>query len=118
MNRLANLRQWENRHIALWLLKDTCWLLDYEAVAMLMAGPTISLAIWITWQYRQSWSDMAHNAAVCCWISGNIVWMTGEFFFNDNWRSFAQWFFFAGLGVVAVYYAGQILAKKAKNIDS
>jgi hypothetical protein len=39
--------------------------------------------------------------------------MAGEFFANDTWRPYAQWFFFAGLLTLAVYYIS-LLAKKAK----
>ena len=69
-----------------------------------MAAPTLSLAFWLTWQTRKRSPDLAHNVAVCCWILGNIVWMIGEFFYADNWRPYAQWFFFIGLATMALYY--------------
>ena len=77
---------------------------------MTMAIPTITLAVWLTWQSRNRMADLAHNMAVCFWIGGNIVWMIGEFFYNDNWRPYAQWFFFSGLATMAIYY-GNVAVK-------
>ena len=98
-------RRWENAHIALWLCKDTCWILNVKILALTMAAPTLALAIAITWQFRKSRTELVHNLAVCCWITGNVVWMVGEFYHDDMWRPYAQWFFFGGLGIVGVYYA-------------
>lgn len=111
----GSFRRWENAHIALWLVKDTCWLLDFKAGALLMAGPTISLALWITWRLRASRTEFVHNLAVVCWICGNIVWMLGEFFYNDTWRPYAKWFFFIGLAVVGQYYVRAVVSRPRKT---
>jgi hypothetical protein len=34
-------RLFENAHVALWLVKDTCWLLSYKTAALALAIPTI-----------------------------------------------------------------------------
>lgn len=115
-------RKLENSHVALWLVKDTCWLMGWPFGAFLMAIPTVIMAFYITWRTRRSTSELAHNLAVCCWILANITWMTGEFFYNDTWRPFAAVFFFAGLAIIALFYGRQLLlpanhkpAKKAAS---
>lgn len=99
-----NLREYENLHVALWLLKDTCWVLTWKVPAMLMIIPTLLVAIHITWRSRKHISDLFHNAAVCLWISANATWMTGEFFYDDGTRPYALVFFISGMIVVTIYY--------------
>lgn len=98
------LRSFENLHIVLWLLKDTCWVLDYKIPGMVMIVPTVTVALYITWLSRASSAELAHNLAVVCWICANSIWMVGEFFYNDTLRPVATVFFVLGLVMVAVYY--------------
>src|ERR1019366_4785127 len=98
------LREYENLHIALWLLKDTCWVMTWRIPGMLMIFPTLFVAIHIAWKSRKQIDDLFHNIAVCLWIAANATWMTGEFFYNDGLRLYASVFFALGLIVVAVYY--------------
>ena len=114
---MKNIREYENLHIALWLLKDTCWVTAgtypadsmwhhaWQIFGMIMIVPTLAVAIHITWRSRKQISDLFHNIAVCLWITANAVWMTGEFFFEDGTRGIAKIFFAAGIIVVAIYYA-------------
>ena len=99
-----NIREYENLHIALWLIKDTCWVMGWSIGGMLMIMPTLFVAIHITWRARKDLADLFHNVAVCCWISANAIWMTGEFFFQDGLRNYAMIFFSMGLVVVAIFY--------------
>lgn len=108
-----NIRDYENAHIALWLLKDTCWVMMWRTLGMLMIVPTLGVAIHITWRSRKNISDLFHNIAVCLWISANATWMTGEFFGYENLRHYATGFFFTGIVVVAIYYF--ILYPRRKN---
>jgi hypothetical protein len=98
------MRKFENLHIALWLLKDSFWVMDMHFLGMLMIFPTLLLAIYITWKCRAIISETMHNIAVCLWIMANSVWMTGEFFFNDTLRPYATIFFVSGLLTVGYYY--------------
>ncbi|MFM1744491.1 MAG: hypothetical protein RLZZ630_428 [Bacteroidota bacterium] len=98
------IRSYENLHIVLWLLKDTCWVLDYKIPGLVMIVPTIAVALFITWLSRSSTAELAHNMAVVCWICANSVWMVGEFFYNDTLRPYATFFFVLGLVMVAAYY--------------
>lgn len=116
-----NIREYENLHIALWLVKDTCWVATYRTAGMIMIIPTIVVAIHIAWRSRKQVSDLFHNIAVCMWISANGIWMTGEFFFEDGLRPYALVFFASGLITVGCYYAFHLpkrLAKKDLNEDT
>lgn len=99
-----SMREYENLHIVMWLLKDTCWVLDFKIPGLIMIFPTILVAIHITWLYRNNRSELFHNLAVVTWICANSVWMIGEFFFNDTLRPIATVFFVLGLLLVSTYY--------------
>ncbi|MDB5281785.1 MAG: hypothetical protein JWO06_860 [Bacteroidota bacterium] len=99
------IREYENLHIALWLLKDTCWVMSWHTAGMIMIIPTLAVAIHIAWKSRTQLDDLFHNIAVCLWITANAIWMTGEFFYEDGTRKYATVFFALGIIVVAAYYA-------------
>jgi uncharacterized membrane protein (GlpM family) len=100
----GKLRDYENFHIVLWLLKDSCWVMEFKIPGLIMIIPTIAVAIHITWLHRQSMSELYHNLAIVSWITANSVWMIGEFFFKDTLRPVAAVFFVIGLLLVSVYY--------------
>ena len=110
-----NIRRYENLHIFLWLIKDTCWVLNATTIGMLIAIPTIIVAIHITWLSRKVISELLHNLAVCCWISANITWMIGEFFYDDTTRPIALVFFIAGLCCVSLYYFYYLPFREKEN---
>ena len=99
-----NIRAYENLHIAIWLIKDTCWVMTFKVGGMLMIIPTLVVAVHLAWRSRKNVSDLFHNIAVCLWITANATWMTGEFFYYDGLRPYAMVIFAAGLIVVAFYY--------------
>ena len=99
-----NIRQYENLHIAFWLIKDSCWVASFRPLGMLMIIPTLYVAFDLAYRSRKNVSDFCHNIAVCLWIMANATWMTGEFFFKDTLRPYAGVFFVLGLLVVAYYY--------------
>jgi len=109
----AKLREYENLHIVLWLLKDTCWVLDYQMAGLIMVIPTIGVATHLTWISRKSHAELFHNLAVVCWICTNSIWMTGEFFYEDSLRPFSTVFFVCGLIMVGIYYT--ILRPRRNN---
>ena len=112
-----NIRQYENLHIAFWLIKDSCWVMSFKLLGMFMIIPTLFVAVHIAWLSRKNQADLFHNIAVCLWISANATWMTGEFFFRDTLRPYATVFFVLGLIVVAFYYIVYFpkLAKQENN---
>jgi len=112
MLKFKDIREYENLHILMWLLKDTCWVMLWEIGGLIMIIPTIAVAIHITWLRRNFKSDLYHNLAVCFWISANSVWMIGEFFYGDALRPVATAFFLAGLFTVGIYYTVVIHREK------
>lgn len=108
---LKDIRKYENFHIVLWLVKDFCWCADVKWLGMVIAIPTIIISLHITYLSRFQIAELVHNAAVSCWIMANIIWMTGEFFFNDGLRPPALVFFVLGMLIVAWYYGRMLVAK-------
>lgn len=93
----------ENAHILLWLIKDTCWALEWKPGGVIMIFPTVSVAFYLMWKSRKVRAELYHNIAVCFWILANSTWMVGEF--NDSdFRIYAAGLFGCGLVVLAVYY--------------
>lgn len=107
---LRTVRDFENFHILLWLIKDTCWLMDWPVLGTISIAPTLGFALYITYRSRQSTTELVHNAAVCLWIVANSLWMLGEFYYEDTTRPIAVWFFAGGLGLVVSYYLSRLTA--------
>jgi hypothetical protein len=112
------IREYENFHIVLWLLKDTCWALGWETGGMIMIVPTLIAGIYIAYRSRKVIADLFHNIAVCFWITANGIWMFGEFYFNDGLRNYALVFFALGLIVVGFYYIFKYPKKKNLLINA
>lgn len=94
----------ENLHILLWIGKDTAWVNEWRVLGVSMIGPTLAVAIYLTFKTRFNRADFIHNLAVCWWLCANSVWMIGEFFFDDHTRGFAMIFFGIGLLTLAIHY--------------
>ncbi len=101
---IGAVRKKENLHIVLWLLKDFGWIMNFQVLALVMAVPTLWLAGQLCWMTRGDKSELHHNVAVLCWITANVVWMSGEFFYNDGIRHLAAPFFVLGLLILAKFY--------------
>jgi hypothetical protein len=99
------IRQLENVHVAFWLIKDYSWCTSTKWLGVAMIGPTLAFAIGIAYQTRDHVEECIHNVATCFWIAANIVWMVGEFYFDDGTRSQARVLFWAGLLVLSAWYA-------------
>lgn len=76
---IKNQRLLENLHLPLWIIKDTCWMMQLKWLGIMMIGPTIGMAIYITYVSRKSPMDLWPNLSVLCWICANATWMAGEF---------------------------------------
>jgi amino acid transporter len=100
---IKQLRHFENFHIILWLIKDSCWLFHFKVGGVIMVIPTIAMAFFIAYKTKDYMQLLLPNIAVCCWISANAVWMLGEFFdFNHIWYAFS--FFLTGIVVIVFYF--------------
>lgn len=115
---LKNIRAFENLHILLWLVKDSCWIMDFHIGGMIMIVPTILAAIHITWRWRKDVSEFLHSLAVTFWILANAIWMIGEFFYDDTLRPYAIPFFIAGLISVGIYYVYVLPKQRARSHSS
>ena len=76
---MIDIRKLENAHLPLWLLKDTCWMMQWRIAGMLMVVPTIAVALWMIYHTRQT-NEKWINVATTFWIIGNSYWMCVEFF--------------------------------------
>jgi len=112
MESIRKFRPFENFHIVLWLVKDTCWCTVSKTMGVIMIVPTILLAVYITWIHRKDRAELFHNLAVVFWISANSVWMIGEFYYDDTTRNLAMYFFAAGLASAFYFYVTEYLFKR------
>jgi hypothetical protein len=113
MKLFKDFRSYENAHIALWLVKDCCWVSGWKIPGVLMIVPTLFVAIHIAWNSRKNIHDLFHNIAICFWIGANASWMLNEFFFEDHYRIVAKIFFAIGMSIIVFYYT--FLFKKYKR---
>jgi hypothetical protein len=104
---ITDLRKKENLHVVFWLLKDFAWLSDIKWLGMGMAVPTVLLSVWLTMKSRGNRIDFFHNIAVSFWITGNSMWMAGEFYFNDSIRHLVKPLFLIGFVFVGYYYVSE-----------
>jgi hypothetical protein len=98
------IRSFENMHILIWLVKDTCWVLDFKGLGVAAIFPAVGMAVYIALLTRKSPREFWHNLAVCAWILANSIWMVGEFFFSDATRPWALLFFITGFLCIGFYY--------------
>jgi hypothetical protein len=104
MNELMEkIRKSENLHILFWIVKDSCWMLEWRLLGTLMIPPTVLLALYIvikTWGHKESFISVA----IFFWISANSFWMLMEFFNDDKLKYFSGIPFALGLLFVGLYY--------------
>ncbi|MGZ3905045.1 MAG: hypothetical protein ACXVC6_15190 [Bacteroidia bacterium] len=106
-----SLRHFENLHIPLWLLKDTCWMMEWKTLGITMIFPTISVAMYLAYKSRGS-RDFWINMAVLFWITANAYWMSCEFFGHAELKFYAGIPFTIGAIFTLLFY---ILPKKEKT---
>ena len=95
--------RFDNVHVLLWLIKDTCWMLEWQILGTLMIAPTIGVAILLAIRSageRLFWI----NLAICFWITANAYWMVCEFVGREEYKDFAGIAFGLGLLSVGVFY--------------
>jgi len=106
MNHLSimtkKLRHLENLHIPLWLIKDTCWMMQWKTIGVSMVLPTVAVAIYICFITRKSPLRFWPNVAVTLWLSANSTWMLGEFF-GFNFQIAALSGFVAGMLAMTIF---------------
>ncbi len=105
------IRHYENLHIPLWLLKDTCWMLEWKVLGVIMIVPTMLVAIIITFVTREE-DEFFINLAICFWITANAYWMVCEFVGHVELKDYAGFPFVAGMISVAWFYYKRIRSSK------
>jgi hypothetical protein len=98
-----SLRHFENLHIPLWLLKDTCWMMEWKMLGITMIFPTVSVAMYLTYKSRKT-KDFYINLAVLFWISANAYWMACEFFGHVELKFYAGIPFALGMVCTLLFY--------------
>ena len=97
-----HLRVFENLHIPFWLVKDSCWALQFKTLGVAMIFPTLGLSCVIVYKTRHNFADMLPNLAITFWIAANSVWMCDEFFeLGIKWVCYIP--FFTGLCIMAYW---------------
>lgn len=118
----TDLREFENFHIVLWLIKDVCWVSEYKTLGTIMIFPTVFMAIYIAIKTYHTKVDFFHNLAVVCWISANSLWMLGELYFDETpqqiyyeySRHIALTLFIIGIGFIGWYHIQKRFLKYEK----
>lgn len=112
------LRLVENMHIPLWLIKDTCWMLQWKYLGAFMIAPTLSVAIFLAWKCRYNKLMLFPNIAICFWIVANSMWMLDEFF-GIPIKHYSLYAFGVGFVFVFLYFAdlGKQLVSHGKELD-
>ncbi len=106
-------RHYENIHIPLWLLKDSCWMMHWQLLGITMIIPTVIIAMIIALKcYREKDNEFWIHLAVFFWISGNSYWMLSEFANHEELKYYAGIPFIAGLISVACFYKKQYFSTK------
>jgi hypothetical protein len=114
---MHKLRHYENLHIPLWLLKDTCWMLQWKVMGITMIIPTITVAVIITIQsWRERDDEFWINLAICLWIGANSYWMICEFAGHEELKDYAGFPFVAGMLCVAYFYYKRLIIDKRNTI--
>jgi hypothetical protein len=106
----SEIKHFENLHILLWLVKDSCWMLELKVIGSIAFFPTIIMATYICVRSYPKKLDFAANLAVASWIMANASWMFYDFY---QWplKPLALGFFILGLLIIS-YYVWQVFILK------
>lgn len=107
---MDSLRKLENIHIPLWLIKDTCWMLQWKVLGVSMIIPTLFTALYIM-KRAIGHHEFFVTLAVCFWISANSYWMCAEFFEFEEYKNFAGIPFVLGMISVSIFYFKEFKTK-------
>jgi hypothetical protein len=101
----------ETIHIPLWLLKDLCWLMTYRSLGVVMAIPTIVVALMMVSVTYGDRDRFLPNLSIAFWILANASWMFDEFF-SLGIRSYCLYPFLAGILVFLIYVLLKLIKPK------
>lgn len=95
--------RFDNVHVLLWLIKDTCWMLEWRVLGTAMIAPTLAVAVYLAVKSRVEHLFWI-NLAICFWISANSYWMLCEFYKHEEIKDYAGIPFGLGFLAVAIFY--------------
>jgi hypothetical protein len=112
MTLFEKVRRFESMHIVFWLIKDTCWMMEFKTLGSCMIVPTVFLAVYLVFKTYGT-RDFFINMAIFFWIAANSFWMLMEFFNENTYKNFAAIPFALGFIFVLLFY---LSAGKKKEI--
>lgn len=89
-------------HIPLWLVKDLCWLMTWRTTGIIMAIPTVLVALILAFATYKDESRFLPNVSISLWIIANANWMMAEFF-DLPIRFYSIYPFIGGIVVFIIY---------------
>ena len=114
MELFEKIKKYENLHIVFWLIKDSCWMLQFKWLGIIMVIPTLTIAAFIVFISRKS-HDVFINLAVLSWICANSFWMYVEFFTSGELKYWASIPFSLGFIFVGIYYYKTLISNTSAN---
>lgn len=112
---MTTLRKLENAHVGFWLMKDTSWCQHWTVLGLVCAVPMLLLSMKLVYDCRRDPEELVHAIATVLWICANIVWMIGEFYFDDGIRWATRPFFFLGILILVAYYTVTFLKRLTRQ---
>jgi len=110
---MSKIRHYENLHIPLWLLKDTCWMLQWKTLGISMIVPTLAVSLFISIKtFKEKDDEFWINLAISFWIIANSYWMVCEFIGREDLKNFAGFSFLLGFFSVIYFYIKKFKNKK------
>lgn len=97
------IRKSENLHILFWLIKDTCWMMEWKLVGSVMIIPTVFIALYLVLKTTKE-NEFFINLAILCWISANSYWMGCEFLEHLELKNYAAIPFIFGFISTGIFY--------------
>ena len=110
MELFEKIKRYENLHVVFWLIKDSCWMMEFKILGAIMVVPTMLLAFYMVYHTFKT-REFYINLAIFFWIGANSFWMLMEFFNDNLYKNFATIPFILGFIFVVIYYL-----KSEKNL--
>jgi hypothetical protein len=107
----------ETVHIPLWLIKDICWLMEYRTLGVIVAFPTVLVAlVMVVISFKDKvliWT----NLSILFWILANANWMLAEFY---NWptKNYSIWPFLIGLLTFSIFLLIKLMERRKSLIKN
>lgn len=102
---MRKMKHFENLHIPLWLIKDTCWMMEFKTLGIAMIIPTLIVAFIIlihSWKKKEN--EFWLNLAIIFWIAANSFWMVTEFIDRLDIKFYSLIPFILGMLCVIYFY--------------